>query len=241
LSAISSTHSGDSYTLGVGVHEEDTSARRLEQLLNQKASARSSNHRYEVINCGISGYGTRQERLFYENVAVKYQPDIVVLVAVWNDDMSYQEELQKGYSSRKKGKAEALFATWERVQDHRYRRPVPDFSGCVQDILELNRKVRANGARLAVVIFRDDPFYSGTDGAGPVWDQLTNSITSGLQDTGIPILDVGKALYAKHTSAELIVDPADQHPNHVAHQIAASEILQLLEHQKFVTYEDLTK
>jgi hypothetical protein len=217
---------GDSFTMGVGVHEEDTFASHLERLLNEKSGSPDSTKSYEVINCGVSGYGTEEERRYYELLASKYEPDIVLLTMVWNDDLSFLEEVEKGYLNRIPGKFEMLFFIWGKIQEYRHQRLTFDYTKCVEEILRLDGEVRKQGKRLAVIIFRN--------GYGDNWDQLASTVTNGLQGTDVPVLDLGKALFEKHAEEDLIVHRIDGHPNEIAHLIAAQEILELLWREKML-------
>ena len=221
---------GDSFTLGIGVHEEHTVAKQLERMLGQNKQRLGRFRSYEVINCGATGYDTRAERLFYELIGSKYQPNLVLVLMVWNDDMSWTEELDHGYAMRQRSKLESLFYIAGKVQDYRYRRPPSDFSRSVEEILRLDTEVRANGARLGVVIFRVDSDYAGTTPYGQLWNRLTETVVSGLKNKDIPILDLGKALCP--TPCEQLADyppPSSWHPNEIAHAVAAQEILSFLQ------------
>lgn len=211
---------GDSYTLGVGVHQEDTFSAKLERALQQdSANAGAARRSYEVINCGVSGYGTKEERLFYELYGARYRPDLVLLMMVFNDDMSVEEEVRKGYVNRRPGKLELLFHELGKVQEYRHRHTY-DYTQLVEEIRQLEGEVRQQGARLVVGSFGSSP-----DSAQ---DQLTLTVTRGLAGTDIPILDLGKVLnhYTPHEA--LIVHPRDGHPNELAHTIVARELLTFL-------------
>jgi hypothetical protein len=218
---------GDSFTLGVGVHEKDTFGNQLEHLLNERAEASASFSSYEVVNCGVSGFGTREERLFYEEFGAKYEPDIVLLVMVSNDDMSFLDEVEKGYVLRRPGKFETLSHIWGKVEEYRHRRPFPDYRASIDEIFQLDSEVRERGARLAVVIFRSSSDYGG-DYNAKVWDHLTRSVMEGLRGTDIPLLDLGPSLLEKHPGEQLLVHEIDGHPNEIAHKTAAQEILEFL-------------
>ena len=215
---------GDSYTLGVGVHEKDTFARQLEHLLNDDAEASSSGRNYEVINCGVSGYGTQEERIFYELFGGKYTPDLVLLVMAWNDDMSFFDEVKNGYVNREPGKLEKLFYTWATVQDILHRRPSPDFLKSSQEVRELGRKVRGNGGRFGVIMFRTD--------SSEIWKHVTMRVTEALQGTGVPIVDLGP-MFLKHSAEDLLVHAVDAHPNHIAHRIVARELSSFVKEKTF--------
>jgi hypothetical protein len=79
---------GDSFVEGSEVPAEATIGRRLETLLNTDRG-----ETVEVINAGVLGYGTTQEYLLIENEALRYQPDVVILVFFPGNDLadnSYQ-------------------------------------------------------------------------------------------------------------------------------------------------------
>jgi lysophospholipase L1-like esterase len=61
---------GDSFTWGWGVEEKD----KFTEILNNKLPSN-----YEVINMGVSGYGTDQELLTLEREGLKYNPDLVIV------------------------------------------------------------------------------------------------------------------------------------------------------------------
>jgi hypothetical protein len=213
---------GDSYTLGVGVHESDTFAVRLEQLLNGDTHSRETKLKYEVVNCGVSGFGTREERLYFHHTGVKYQPNLVLLVMVFNDDMSFVDEVKRGYL-RRPSEMESLFLTWHIVQHVRHRRPFPDFAPCLNELRHLNDEVKSRGAVLAVVHFRTTIAYT------ELWDdELATTIHDGLKNSDIASLNLGPILLTTHPNEVLTVHPFDAHPNEIAHRNAANAIRDFL-------------
>jgi hypothetical protein len=72
---------GDSFCEALQVDLEDTFFRHLQSQLD----GLDSTTRFEVINAGVSGYGTDRELLFYRHEGRKYGADIVVLAFVFND------------------------------------------------------------------------------------------------------------------------------------------------------------
>ena len=72
---------GDSVTFGWGLRGEDTYA---SQLASRLATLRP-NQRYEVVNAGVSGYGTWQESLWLEQTGLGLEPDVVIVQAHLND------------------------------------------------------------------------------------------------------------------------------------------------------------
>jgi lysophospholipase L1-like esterase len=70
---------GDSYTFGAGVRLEETFAKRLEALLDERGL------RAEVVNAGTSGYGTLQYAALVRRLVPVYRPDAIVVMVTFND------------------------------------------------------------------------------------------------------------------------------------------------------------
>jgi len=65
---------GDSFTFGWGVEEEETWPARLARILD-----------VEVVNLGVSGYGTDQEYILLQSEGRAYRPDVVLVQVAPND------------------------------------------------------------------------------------------------------------------------------------------------------------
>lgn len=74
---------GDSFVEALQVPVEDNLAWRLEERLNRRGAAR----RFEVLNMGVSGYGTAGELLAYRRHGRRYHPDLVVLAFYPGNDV----------------------------------------------------------------------------------------------------------------------------------------------------------
>ena len=85
-------------------------------------------------------------------------------------------------------------------------------------------QARARGARFLVVIF---PIFHRVGGAGYPLKAVHADLVRSLAARGVDALDLQPA-YAGRADEELWVDPADQHPNDVAHAIAAEQVRQWL-------------
>ena len=219
---------GAGQALGVGVHQWQTFSAQLEHALNAPAAESAALERYDVINCGVYGYGTRQERQFYEIVGSVYEPNVVVLTMTDNDTMSLRDRQRLGYVHQV-GKYEHLLLTdhlWQLAR-HEGRAPAIDYSGSLDDVIKLGEACRARGARFAVVIFRTSPLVRP-------WSDLVTAVSSRLQGTDIPFVDLGHALLKDHTPDDLKVHRIDANPNEIAHRIAATEIEQFLRRNHFI-------
>jgi lysophospholipase L1-like esterase len=78
---------GDSHTAGFEVDQDQTYASVLEKSLRQRGI------RAEVLNTGISGFGTAEELAYLENEGVRYSPDVVVVAFFAND---YSDNVRAG-------------------------------------------------------------------------------------------------------------------------------------------------
>lgn len=76
---------GDSFAEAVQVPLADTFAKLLEKRLN--AGDERGNPPVEVLNGGISGYGTDNALLFFRHEGRKYQPDVVLLAFFVGNDI----------------------------------------------------------------------------------------------------------------------------------------------------------
>ncbi|MCC5870693.1 MAG: hypothetical protein JJU27_19510 [Gammaproteobacteria bacterium] len=70
---------GDSHTQGYEVRQEYTFSAALERYLERQG------YQPEVINTGVSGFGTAEQLILLENEGLKFRPDIVVLGFFAND------------------------------------------------------------------------------------------------------------------------------------------------------------
>ena len=75
---------GDSYVWGFGVSERDTFTTRLQERIPG----------LEIVNLGVSGYGTDQELLLYRDEGRRYRADVVMVVVAVNDLASIMERTE---------------------------------------------------------------------------------------------------------------------------------------------------
>jgi lysophospholipase L1-like esterase len=92
---------GDSVTFGHGVAIDDTYVRQLEQRLAGREP------RIEVLNAGLPGWSTRQQRIFYREHTAGLAPDLVLVGFVLND----VTELHRGLIRIDPEREAALFRT----------------------------------------------------------------------------------------------------------------------------------
>jgi hypothetical protein len=208
---------GDSYALGVGVHEQDSFQAQLERLLNERRPGGAP--RYEVINCGVSGYAPREARLHYELIGAKYEPNIVVLTLIFNDDRSWQDEVRLGYF-RRPGRFETVFQSLAMIQLLRTQKREADYTRSMQEVVALDEATRAAGARLVVLVYE-----LGVDKGYPT---LKRQLADAVRGRDIVVIQLGPLL-SRVPLDQLTVHRVDGHPNERAHAIAANELARVLE------------
>lgn len=76
---------GDSFVEALQVEENATLPFQIQQLLNSANGIPTRN--YEVINCGVSGYGTAQELLMLRHHVLHLKPDAVLLAVYPENDI----------------------------------------------------------------------------------------------------------------------------------------------------------
>lgn len=230
---------GDSYLWGQGVRREDTMLARLEHLLNEH----STGPRFETINAGLPALNTRDQAALLRERGLQYSPDFVIVHFVPNDvedgvfhegarrdfpgneALAYLRPDRLSHCSRAWGWARQRFlmAKVTRAHVRRYAGLFEESSEpwqkCRAALNEIHRTCAENGIRLLVAVF---PFYYELDGAYP-FQPAHDAVRTHCEQEGMPHLDL-RAAYRAFKGPELWVHPADEHPNEIAHRVAAEAI-----------------
>ena len=219
---------GDSFTLGTGVRDEHTLPARLEDELNGDPLT------VEVLNFGIGGTDTAWQVRLLERHVLSYQPDVVLLVMFLNDagrrgTVGFLSKPWLLARLRRHSRfLNALVTAPERLVLHRamvrhYRDGfTPESAGwlAVQEELSTARELcRENGCRLVVavypVLFRLDDDYP--------FRGAHRAIGEFCASRAIEFVDLLPALEG-HDPRQLWVHAVDQHPNEIAHALAARHL-----------------
>ncbi|MBU0678101.1 MAG: SGNH/GDSL hydrolase family protein [Verrucomicrobia bacterium] len=81
---------GDSFTWGFGVEDD--------QVFTSLIEDHPIGGPLEVVNCGVSGYGTDQELLLWQNYAYQWKPDLTVLMLTpFTDPLDNMSSVRYGY------------------------------------------------------------------------------------------------------------------------------------------------
>ncbi len=166
---------GDSIMEGGLLNAQDSFLGVLDKLLRQRVPG------VEVINAGVVGYGAYQTRVYFEQYAVRYSPDVVLVSYCSNDFLPTEDpftnlrQIYIGYlNGLLSGKEHALSAeearsarqlisilrsacrVWEIYEAlegrEKFRRVLLEIP-----ILEMNKLARERRIRLVFMLFDEDP------------------------------------------------------------------------------------
>lgn len=238
---------GDSYLYGQGVKPQDRCLDRLPELLKQKWPGK----RIETINTGQPGYNTFQESKLLERCGWNYSPDLVILFFVPNDiepdvyTKKTKVEFFTEYTTSFLGtdwlsKHSELWAFARRkilgqIKGQAYIRQSIDsfrtqpekWDQCQQAMADIAAQCEQHNVRLLVVVF---PFFINLNGDYP-FQPIHDKVKEFCAGSQIPCLDL-RETFRNYSGPELWVHPIDQHPNELAHRLAAEAIAQFLESEQ---------
>jgi lysophospholipase L1-like esterase len=230
---------GDSVTFGWGVAEPDTFPRRLELQLGAELACP-----VEVLNAGVSGYGSIEEEHVFQHEGLALDPDVVVIYQVENDNVIatpargalaawikdrivYRSHLVnaaihavrvlrwKALASQAGGDAAAYAAL---------QRSWPENPGSAESLAALRRifeTARAHGIR---VVLASHP----NNFADPSLDvPRVRALRALAEGSGVAFVDAAPGLLA-HENEGLTVSATDMHPNGRGHALIAAALLPAL-------------
>ncbi len=236
---------GDSFTWGASVLFEDTYPQRVERGLKRRGEP------WEAINLAEPGNNTVQEAARLDSEGFEYSPDVVVVGYVLNDseDENAAEARRAAdwLADRKQAPAERrgfldhsalyrlvstrLWATGEnrrRIAGFRsmYAPDYPGWGAAQRALKAMGGSCRARGVPLVVLIF--PLFGNPLDEAYPFPD-LHVQVARVAAEAGAKVVDL--LPYYRGLRWELLVVDGvnDEHPNEIAHRIAAQTLLKALD------------
>ncbi len=230
---------GDSVAFGWGVEEDRIFATRLPEMMSE-----SSEHSWRGINAGVCSYNTEQEDLYLELSGMALKPDLVVLVLIDNDVMTYAEGWRKQAQAKRRSpirrvqsmlKASHLYKLVQHsVQnglggialegEERSVKPgTPGWEANMQALTRLVGRCQEAGLPLALFHFRWKP--------DPWSDEFLASARAAAGD--VPIIDT--ALWFEDASLGTWVNSrTDSHPNPQAHERTARRMLEHLQKENLI-------
>jgi len=234
---------GDSYLMGQGVHAEDLFFTRLGQLLNHAHLP----VQVETINTGISGKNSADELQLLEHRGLAYDPDLVVVNFVPNDvetDLSTDKpliEFYRNYTSitqkpdwlseysylwswmRQRILQEVVARQYIKDCVASFNRDSKKWHDCRAALTGIVEKCRSHHVPIMLAVF---PFYIELNGDYP-FQPIHDRVDAFCLDNNVPVLDL-REVYHDYSGPELWVHPTDQHPNELAHRLAAEALAEFI-------------
>lgn len=200
---------GDSVTMGHGLPATQAYPRVLQEQLDREG------WRVEVLNVALQGWSTRQQRLAWERLARRYQPDLVVLAVCLNDVPELQNNLSRppawlSWLHRRSALARRVVDAGGREiasVEELFEQPAPrrvreGWRRFFEEVRGLRDEVRAGGSRLAVMVF---PFrFQVRPGAPPPLAQ--QQLAAFCRQEGLELLDLLPALQPQGEDAFIDYD-----------------------------------
>jgi len=234
---------GDSYLYGQGVKRSDICLSKLQAMVSE----RTKETRIECINTGMSGFNTANQRELLIQRGLAYSPDLVIVHFVLNDvepdvfrpgpKIEFYSEYVAIYQEPDVLSAYSNVWSWARqryLRDVRARdyirtcirgfgRESPEWQQCRMALDDIAGVCREQHISLLVVIF---PFFVNLDGDYP-FQTIHDIVREYCREKKVHVLDL-RDHYRRFNGPELWVHATDQHPNEIAHDIAARAICDYL-------------
>jgi len=238
---------GDSFAWGAGVEFEDAYPQRLERMLRRRRR-----ERWEVVNLARPGMNTVEEAAQLAGEGFAYDPDLVLLGYCLNDSEDESaaelrrardwEELREERQAHRHpslfersalfrfvgGRLRATTETQRRSANYhsQYR---DDYSGWIagrRALEDMGRRCRERRIPLVVTVF---PLFGNPLDDGYPFVGVHDAVDQAAVVAGAHVVDLLPA-YRGLRSELLVVDGVnDEHPNEIAHRIAANVILSSLD------------
>ncbi|WP_404307318.1 SGNH/GDSL hydrolase family protein [Neorhodopirellula lusitana] len=225
---------GDSFAWGYGVSDKEIFTEVLETRLEQSPTT------WEVINAGVSGWGTDQEYLYLLDEGFRYEPDIVVLA------MFVVNDFENNYYAWQYGLNKPLFLD-ETLTLSEF--PVPKPSEDVAlgrsnaEPLPLTLAIvraMANECARRDVRFVLAKFGMFLDLKFPPLDELDAQFTVAMADQAPTVffLDLDRAFVEAGISREQLTEGNDDgHWNAFGHQQTSDILLQFMNEKDLIKHE----
>ncbi len=228
---------GDSFTFGEGVRYPDTYPAKLALLLSSAMPDRN----VEVLNAGVQAYGTNDAIAFYLMRCRQFRPDAVTLGFFLNDVTEFSDTIRQNEAMTHELALSPLAQVsrlWEIFERGRHSRRLqrdyfasirssfesPQWDRCKEILSGMQQEVaQRDGFRFVVVLF---PVLWALDGEYPFQD-IHNKIEEAAHSAGCEFIDL-LDVYRGRPAESLWVHPTDQHPNEIAHKLAAERIAEQL-------------
>ena len=222
---------GGASSLGMGVHEEDTFASRLQDRLNRPADSSLPSRKVEVINCALPGSDVIAWIASVKRLVAEHAPALVLFTVGVDDEIRWRPSSSAADAELPR-MLDRLLLSWNLVHGAWVTSQERRSGGrmMISNAAEMTTlRTAIQPAELVLMALR-----TSEDRA---WSESMPSLGRTARSLGIPLLDVGPALLARHSPASLVVDAELQrHPNDIAHALAADTLGVFLQTRRHVSF-----
>jgi hypothetical protein len=235
---------GDSFAWGAGIEFDDTYARRLERLLERRRG-----EPVEVVQLALPGMTTVDQASQLHEEGLGYSPDLVLLGYVLNDSEdaeAAEARRARDWAEEKQEKREprfldrlALFRVvstrlWATAENRRriagyrsmYRAEAAGWVAGQKALKLMGRLCTEKGIPLVVAIF---PLFGQPLDEGYPFTEIHAQVAQAAAAAGARVVDLLPAYRGVRFDLLVVDGAADEHPNEIAHRIAAGVILKAVE------------
>ena len=235
---------GDSFAWGAGIEFDDTYARRLERLLERRRG-----EAFEVVQLALPGMNTVDQASQLHEEGLAYAPDLVLVGYVLNDSEdteAAEARRARDWAEEKREKREprfldrlALFRVvstrlWATAENRRriagyramYRADAPGWVAGQKALKLMGSLSTEKGIPLVVAIF---PLFGQPLDEGYPFTEIHAQVAQAAAAAGARVVDLLPAYRGMRFDLLLVDGAADEHPNEIAHRIAAGTILRAVE------------
>jgi hypothetical protein len=233
---------GDSFAWGASVEFEDAYPQRLERGLTRRRQ-----QPWEVVSLALPGMNTVDQDAQLEGEGFAYEPDVVLLGFVLNDSEDavaaetrraeeWEEPRQR---PRRVWERSALlrFAghrVWATLENRRrvsgyismYADDAPGWIASREALRRIGARCRERGVPLVVAIF---PLFGNPLDDDYPFPAVHEKVAQAARDAGARVVDLLPAYRGLRWDILVVNGADDEHPNEIAHRIAASVLLHALD------------
>jgi hypothetical protein len=234
---------GDSFAWGASVEFDDAYPQRLERGLNRRRA-----EPWQVVNLALPGMNTVDHAAQLEQEGMAYAPDVVLLGFVLNDsedavaaETRRAADWEQEPAGPRRGALDrsALFrmvhtrvwATGEnrrRIAGYRsmYDDAAPGWVAARKGLKSMGALCRTRGVPFAVAIF---PLFGNPLDPSYPFSEIHGKVSEAAAEAGAKVVDLLPAYQGLRWELLVVDGAADEHPNEIAHRIAANVLLRALD------------
>jgi hypothetical protein len=233
---------GDSFAWGASVEFEDAYPQRLERALTRRRR-----EPWQVVNLARPGMNTVDEEGQLRTEGLAYQPDVCLLGFVLNDSEDEQAAEARRAADWAEGRSQrptlmgrsalwALIRTrlWATAENQRrvrgyksmYADEAPGWIAARRALKQMGALCRERGVPLVVAIF---PLFGNPLDERYPFAEIHAKVAQAAAEAGAKVVDLLPAYRGLRWDVLVVDGVDDEHPNEIAHRIAASAILRALD------------